>query len=237
MKEMGDVIVKSPQLLKEAVPLLHAISSEAVYISELTAQMSSLEGRGDELHDILELAGVLVEFLVVLGASIRSTPSRSLLPAPQHGGWDDANNSGIAFLHAWACTRPVAPSGTRLLRERCLADIHTERIRTSRQGERGVDQVTRALWQGTAAHPSRSKRCGCSSHRLPHEEKPVDATAVAFLLVDRDDCLGRMQPTGARPTRSPRSRWSTRRAWTGRSCRTYGRGRPTRTCRTARCCR
>jgi hypothetical protein len=52
MREMGDVIVKSAQLVKEAVPLLHAISSEAVHISDLTAQISALEGRADELHDI-----------------------------------------------------------------------------------------------------------------------------------------------------------------------------------------
>ncbi len=52
MKDMGDLIVKSAQLVKEAVPLLHAISSEAVHISELTAQISALEGRADELHDV-----------------------------------------------------------------------------------------------------------------------------------------------------------------------------------------
>jgi predicted phosphate transport protein (TIGR00153 family) len=52
MKDMGDLIVKSAQLVKQAVPLLHAISSEAVRISELTAQISALEGRADELHDV-----------------------------------------------------------------------------------------------------------------------------------------------------------------------------------------
>ncbi len=52
MRQMGDVIVKAAQLLQQAVPLLHAISAEAVHISELTAQISALEGRGDELHDI-----------------------------------------------------------------------------------------------------------------------------------------------------------------------------------------
>jgi len=52
MKEMGDLIVKSAQIVKQAVPLLNAISSEAVRISELTAQLSALEGRADELHDL-----------------------------------------------------------------------------------------------------------------------------------------------------------------------------------------
>jgi uncharacterized protein len=52
MKDMGDLIVKSAQIVKQAVPLLSAISSEAVHISELTAQLSALEGRADELHDV-----------------------------------------------------------------------------------------------------------------------------------------------------------------------------------------
>ena len=52
MKEMADAIVKCAQLQKEAVPLLQEISSEAAHISDLTAQISALEGRADELHDI-----------------------------------------------------------------------------------------------------------------------------------------------------------------------------------------
>jgi predicted phosphate transport protein (TIGR00153 family) len=52
MKDMADIIVKCAQLMQEAVPLLRAISSEAVHISDLTAQMSALEGRADELHDV-----------------------------------------------------------------------------------------------------------------------------------------------------------------------------------------
>jgi predicted phosphate transport protein (TIGR00153 family) len=52
MKDMADVIVKCAQLQKEAVPLLRSISSEAAHISDLTAQISQLEGRADELHDI-----------------------------------------------------------------------------------------------------------------------------------------------------------------------------------------
>ena len=38
--------------MQEAVPLLSSISTHAVRISDLTAQMSALEGRADELHDI-----------------------------------------------------------------------------------------------------------------------------------------------------------------------------------------
>lgn len=52
MKQMGDAIVKSAQLVQEAVPLLNKISTHAVRISTLTEQLSALEGRADELHDI-----------------------------------------------------------------------------------------------------------------------------------------------------------------------------------------
>jgi predicted phosphate transport protein (TIGR00153 family) len=52
MKEMGDTIVRSAELVQEAVPLLRSISSEAARISGLTEQISALEGRADELHDI-----------------------------------------------------------------------------------------------------------------------------------------------------------------------------------------
>ncbi len=52
MKSMADAIVKCAQLMQEAVPLLRSISTHAVRISDLTAQMSALEGRADELHDI-----------------------------------------------------------------------------------------------------------------------------------------------------------------------------------------
>jgi hypothetical protein len=51
MKEMGDVIVKTANLVSEAVPLLRSISNEAGRISSFTEQISKLEGRADELHD------------------------------------------------------------------------------------------------------------------------------------------------------------------------------------------
>src|SRR6476646_6189868 len=52
MKEMADAVVKCAQLVSEAVPLLSSISSQAAHISDLTAQISQLEGRADELHDV-----------------------------------------------------------------------------------------------------------------------------------------------------------------------------------------
>jgi hypothetical protein len=51
MRQMGDSIVKAAQLVREAVPLLQAISQEAARISTLTEQISQIEGRADELHD------------------------------------------------------------------------------------------------------------------------------------------------------------------------------------------
>jgi predicted phosphate transport protein (TIGR00153 family) len=52
MKEMGDAIVKCAVLVEEAVPLLRAISNEATRISALTEQITQIEGRADDLHDV-----------------------------------------------------------------------------------------------------------------------------------------------------------------------------------------
>ncbi len=52
MKEMGDAIVKCAVLVEEAVPLLRSISAEAARISTLTEQISEIEGRADDLHDL-----------------------------------------------------------------------------------------------------------------------------------------------------------------------------------------
>jgi uncharacterized protein len=51
MKEMADTIVRCAELVREAVPLLKSIGSQAGHLSDLTAQISALEGRADELHD------------------------------------------------------------------------------------------------------------------------------------------------------------------------------------------
>ena len=52
MKEMGDAIVKCAVLVEEAVPLLRAISTHATRISALTEQITQIEGRADDLHDL-----------------------------------------------------------------------------------------------------------------------------------------------------------------------------------------
>jgi uncharacterized protein Yka (UPF0111/DUF47 family) len=52
MKDMGDTIVKCAELVQEAVPLLRSISPQAGRISSITEQISALEGRADEMHDV-----------------------------------------------------------------------------------------------------------------------------------------------------------------------------------------
>jgi predicted phosphate transport protein (TIGR00153 family) len=51
MREMADTIVKCAELVQEAIPLLKSIGTEAGRISDITAQISALEGRADEMHD------------------------------------------------------------------------------------------------------------------------------------------------------------------------------------------
>jgi predicted phosphate transport protein (TIGR00153 family) len=51
MKEMADAIVHCAELVQEAIPLLKSLSSQAGRLSDLSAQISALEGRADELHD------------------------------------------------------------------------------------------------------------------------------------------------------------------------------------------
>jgi uncharacterized protein len=52
MKEMADVIVTTGGLVQEAVPLLASINTHAGRISAISEQISQLEGRADELHDV-----------------------------------------------------------------------------------------------------------------------------------------------------------------------------------------
>src|SRR5262249_47133842 len=52
MKEMGDAVVKCALLVEEAIPLLRSISQEAGRINAITEQISGIEGRADDLHDI-----------------------------------------------------------------------------------------------------------------------------------------------------------------------------------------
>jgi uncharacterized protein len=50
-RDMADAIVKCARLVQEGLPLLKSISDEAGRISDITQQISALEGRADDLHD------------------------------------------------------------------------------------------------------------------------------------------------------------------------------------------
>jgi predicted phosphate transport protein (TIGR00153 family) len=51
MREMGDVIVTCAKLVREGLPLLKSINAEATRLSDITAEISALEGKADDLHD------------------------------------------------------------------------------------------------------------------------------------------------------------------------------------------
>ena len=52
MKDMADGIVQCAKLVQEAIPLLRSISSEATRLSAITEQITKIEGRVDEMHDV-----------------------------------------------------------------------------------------------------------------------------------------------------------------------------------------
>jgi predicted phosphate transport protein (TIGR00153 family) len=51
MRQMGDAIVKCAGLVREAMPRLKSINQEATRLSEITQEISALEGKADDLHD------------------------------------------------------------------------------------------------------------------------------------------------------------------------------------------
>ena len=51
MREMGDAIKRCAGLVEEAIPRLKSISVEAHRLSEISEEISRLEGHADELHD------------------------------------------------------------------------------------------------------------------------------------------------------------------------------------------
>jgi predicted phosphate transport protein (TIGR00153 family) len=51
-KEMGDAIVAAAVLVRDALPLLQSLNSHAARIATIAQQVSELEGRTDELHDL-----------------------------------------------------------------------------------------------------------------------------------------------------------------------------------------
>jgi hypothetical protein len=50
-RDMGDAIVRCASLMREAMPLLSSINTNAGRLNEISEQFSQIEGRTDELHD------------------------------------------------------------------------------------------------------------------------------------------------------------------------------------------
>jgi predicted phosphate transport protein (TIGR00153 family) len=50
-KEMADAIVRCAVLMREAMPLMSSLNTNAGRLSEISEQLSQIEGRADELHD------------------------------------------------------------------------------------------------------------------------------------------------------------------------------------------
>jgi predicted phosphate transport protein (TIGR00153 family) len=51
MRAMGDGIVKCAKLVREAMPRLQSINTEATRLTEIAQEISALEGKVDDLHD------------------------------------------------------------------------------------------------------------------------------------------------------------------------------------------
>ena len=51
-KQMGDAIVTAAGLVQEATPLLSSINTNSIRISQISEQISQIEGQADDLHDI-----------------------------------------------------------------------------------------------------------------------------------------------------------------------------------------
>ena len=51
-REMGDAIMTASALVREAIPLLSSINTNAARINVLTENISQIEGHADELHDL-----------------------------------------------------------------------------------------------------------------------------------------------------------------------------------------
>jgi uncharacterized protein len=52
MREMGDLLIECSDLVERALPLLRSIGDNVPMISAITEEMTKLEGRVDDLHDI-----------------------------------------------------------------------------------------------------------------------------------------------------------------------------------------
>ena len=75
MRDMADAIVECAVLVREAMPLLRSINSEAGRLSAITEQISALEGRADEMHDtglkeLYRLQGQINPMAFIIGSEV-----------------------------------------------------------------------------------------------------------------------------------------------------------------------
>jgi predicted phosphate transport protein (TIGR00153 family) len=52
MREMGELVVECAQLVGRALPLLQSIGANVTLLTQITEELTKLEGRVDDLHDI-----------------------------------------------------------------------------------------------------------------------------------------------------------------------------------------
>jgi uncharacterized protein Yka (UPF0111/DUF47 family) len=52
MREMGGLLVECAQLVSRALPLLQSIGANVSLLTQITEELTKLEGRVDDLHDI-----------------------------------------------------------------------------------------------------------------------------------------------------------------------------------------
>jgi uncharacterized protein Yka (UPF0111/DUF47 family) len=52
MREMGRLVVECAQLVGRALPLLQSIGANVSLLTQITEELTKLEGRVDDLHDI-----------------------------------------------------------------------------------------------------------------------------------------------------------------------------------------
>jgi predicted phosphate transport protein (TIGR00153 family) len=99
-RSLGDSVVRSAELLREAVPLLSSISPNATRINLLCEQIRQVEGEADDVHD----AGVATLFRQAdPGAALAFIAAREILDQLEKvvDRFDDAANAieGIVVEH------------------------------------------------------------------------------------------------------------------------------------------
>ena len=196
MRDMADAIVKCAELVQEGVPLLQSISAEAGHISDLTAQISALEGKADEMHDngLRELyqANVGEQRAGILRRQRSLRPSgkgrRSLRRRRQR----DARHRHRARLvrarteQRWTPDARIAAAGGA---DRCRAGVRFpqrhERCRQFDRDRRFDARAASAIRRRHGRHSSISSPSWCSACTSPRPSaaaswRPISSMSASF---------------------------------------------------------